>query len=449
MNIKLNYLLILLLVVSLAGNFLFYFKIGELEEKIQEISQYKDQSSPVVENENQDQNDNITYKTFSSPKADFTFEYPSDWVYDEEEISAMRDGKEIKTMAWGFYPNLEGNYDNKPPYLTVYSPAVSNDIVDTLDFYSTNYNCSTRYKTKFPYQLNTFPTNDPETYVTYEQGDKRKAYIYWRKGESFANAYCIGNIYYKFNLMIFYGSDELNELERQKVAQHIAKSIKIEISNKENTTLWQEYTNHQLGFSIKFPQIVYGINRCSDETIWVPVKIFEDNDNGIVFIVEEYHYDNWNEKLQTNTSPCKKITYSLESLREDITEDITPIFEFKAMPKPWLGLAVMIKNINNDIELNKFIKDNYGPGCFAGKKELWKQEEVYEIRIEGEDWRSPGKDLGTTTCPINWVYKILYAPEKNKVMSVDLGQECTFGTDPSAESFKCYDYEMIDSFIFE
>ena len=280
MNIKLNYLLIPLLIVSLAGNVLFYFKIGELEKEIQKINQNKDQLSPVAENENQNQNEKNSASTFP---------------------------KEI----------------------------------------------------------------------------------------------------------------------------------------------WQEYTNHQLGFSIKFPQIVYGINRCSDEIIWVPVKIFEDNENGIVFITEEYYYDNWDRESQTNTGPCKKITYSLESLRENMT----PIFEFKAMPKPWLGLAIMIKNINNDIELNKFIKNTYGPGCFAGEKELWKQEGIYEIRIEGEDWEwEPGTDLidlGTTTCPWNYVYKILYAPEKNKVMSVNLGQECTFGTDPSSESFKCYNDEMIDSFKFE
>lgn len=207
MNIKLNYLLIPFLVVSLAGNLLFYFKIGELEEEIQKISQYKNQSSPVAKNENQDQNDNISYKTFSSPKADFTFEYPSDWVYDEKEIK--------NTMVWRFYSNLDNNYDSKPPYLEVHSPTY-----ETVDFYSFGYK-----GTKRPYQLNTFPTNDPETYVTYEHsGSGDGGYIYWQKGKAFASAYCIDDIYFKVNIMICYGSDEL---EGQKVAQHIAKSIKI------------------------------------------------------------------------------------------------------------------------------------------------------------------------------------------------------------------------------
>lgn len=207
-----------------------------------------------------------------------------------------------------------------------------------------------------------------------------------------------------------------------------------EVQKKENTAIptipeeiWKTYTNSQLGFSIKFPQIVCGLNGCSNETIWVPVKIFEDNENGIVFITEEYYYDNWDRESQTKTGSCEKTFNSLESLQ---------------------GWRILIEDIKSESELNKFVKDNYGQGCFAGKKELWKQEGVYEIRIEGEDW-GPKTDLGTTTCPWNYTYKILYAPEKNKLMSVNLGQECEFGTDLSSQSYKCYDEEMIDSFRFK
>ena len=218
MNIKLNHLLIPLLIVSLMGNVLFYFKIGELEEKIQEISQYENQALPVVENENQDQNNNVTYKTFSSSKADFTFEYPSDWVYDEKEIEREINNTMVSTMVWRFYSNLDNNYDSRPPYLEVSSPGY-----EVVDFYSAGYK-----GTKRPYQLNTFPTNDPETYVTYEQRDVGGdgGYIYWQKGKAFASSYCIDmdDFYSKVNIMICHGSDEL---KGQKVAQHIAKSIKI------------------------------------------------------------------------------------------------------------------------------------------------------------------------------------------------------------------------------
>lgn len=209
-----SYIIIVVILIFMAGGIILSCFLNKKEPVI--ISQEEDIKNEEVQKEiNQDENNEITYKTFSSPNADFEFEYPSDWVYDEEEVSTIYNGKEIKTMAWEFYPNLKDNYRNKPPYLAVVSPTP-----ETVDFFSFGYK-----GTKFPYQLNTFPTNDPETYVTYEQGESGgKAYIYWQKGEAFANAYCIDNIYFKVNLMIFHGSDEL---KGEKVAQHIAQSIKI------------------------------------------------------------------------------------------------------------------------------------------------------------------------------------------------------------------------------
>ncbi len=221
MNIKLNYLLIPLLVVLLAGNVLFYFKIGELEEEIKKVGQYqyKNQSLPVEKNENQDQSDNVIYKTFSSPKANFTFEYPSTWAYDEKEYE-----REVNnTTIWGFYPNLEDNYRNRPPYLEVSSPAY-----EVVDFCSGGPD--TAKGDPYGFTISVFPTNDPKTFVTYEQcgadgGNGDGGYIYWQKGKYFANATDIGidNIY-KVNIMICHGSDEL---KGKKVAQRIAKSIKI------------------------------------------------------------------------------------------------------------------------------------------------------------------------------------------------------------------------------
>lgn len=233
------------------------------------------------------------------------------------------------------------------------------------------------------------------------------------------------------------------------------KNLDREVQNEENPVsifpeeeIWEKYTS-ELGFSMKIPQNVFGVYRCfSDKTIWVPVKVFEDKENEIVFITQEYYYEaKYDSELNKYTEPCEKIIYSLKLLKEDVAS----ISGLTNSPKPWLGLALVIKNINNDIELNKFIKDTYGSGCLIEKKEPWKQNGVYEIKIKGEDW-DRGADLGTTTCPINYTYKILYAPEKNKVMSVNLGQECQFGNDPALESYseyKCYDEEMIDSFEFE
>ncbi len=205
--------------------------------------------------------------------------------------------------------------------------------------------------------------------------------------------------------------------------------------------VWETYTNSQLGFSIKYPQTVYGVYRCSpNKPFYVPLKVFEDNKNGIVYISEEYFYEAaYNGELNEYTGPCEKITYSLESLTK----------EKESNGNPFLVRVFVIKNVKNDTELNKFIKDNYGSGCLVGSKNPWKQQNgVYEITIKGEDW-DKGTDLGNTTCPINSNTKVLYAPKKNKAMSVSLGQECGFGTDPNSQFYRCYDDKMINSFKFE
>ena len=212
---------------------------------------------------------------------------------------------------------------------------------------------------------------------------------------------------------------------------------------------WRKYTSTELGFSIEYPEMVYGIYKCSPQKpFYVPLKIFEDEKNGTVYITQEYYYSNWDNELQNNNGPCKKIINSLEYLnsQREIIIDINDKASLNY--NPFLTRVFVVKNIKNDTELDKFIKDNYGPGCFVETKELWEQKGVYEIKIKGEDW-DKGADLGITTCPWNYIYKILYAPEKNKLMSVNLGQECGFGINYDSENYKCYDNEMINSFKFK
>ncbi|MCK5085273.1 hypothetical protein KAK05_01030 [Candidatus Parcubacteria bacterium] len=212
---------------------------------------------------------------------------------------------------------------------------------------------------------------------------------------------------------------------------------------------WKKYASAELGFSIEYPEMVYGVYKCSPQKpFYVPLKVFEDNENGIVYITQEYYYSDWNNELQNNNGHCKKIINSLEYLK-DQREVITDVNGKVGLNQnPFLTKVLIIKDVKNDIELDKFIKDNYGQGCFIKNKTSWKQNGVYEIEIKGEDW-DKGADLGTTTCPFNYTYKVLYAPKKNKIMSVNLGQDCGFGTDYNSKDYKCYDKEMINSFKFK
>lgn len=203
-----------------------------------------------------------------------------------------------------------------------------------------------------------------------------------------------------------------------------------------DTSTWKNYTNNQLGFSIKIPLEVPTLYRCPDnkQAGNTPLGAFEDNQNGSVYISQEYYYDaNWNQPEQKYTGECNKITYSLEFLKKEGS-------------RPFLGWKIIINNPKNDTDITNFIKQNFGATCTIESKDL-QVNGNYEIRIKGKD---VGQNLIDTNCPTNFEYKILYSSEKNKLMSVILGQECTFGTNPSMQSsYQCYDNEMIDSFKFQ
>ena len=233
---------------------------------------------------------------------------------------------------------------------------------------------------------------------------------------------------------------------------------KKEISNENETPatpapipappeVWKTYASSELGFSIEYPAMVYGIYRCSPKKpFYVPLKVFEDKESGIIYITEEYYYKaKYDSELNEYTGPCEKIMNSLEYLKSqrEITVDINDGVSLKS--NPFLTKVFVIKDIKNDTELNKFIKDNYGSECFVKDKKLWRRDGIYEINIEGKDYT---KGINPN-CPLNYVYKILYTPEKNRVMSVNLGQECQFGTDYNSGDYKCYDEKMIDSFQFK
>ncbi len=148
----------------------------------------------------------IIYTTFSSPKADFTFEYPNTWVYDEKA-----DPNNAKATEWGFYMSPKKN-----PESLIFG--MGSPMTEIVDFCSINGMTS---------KLATYKTNDPNTYITYEQcGDTQigHVYIYWQKGEKFSNARDIKDIY-QVSLINFYFNPALPE--GSEIAQHIAQSIKI------------------------------------------------------------------------------------------------------------------------------------------------------------------------------------------------------------------------------
>ncbi len=218
--------------------------------------------------------------------------------------------------------------------------------------------------------------------------------------------------------------------------------------------VWTKYVSSDLGFSIDIPDKAYCSYMCFDSEITqVPITIFEDIENKVAYVSEKYYYktkrDDQSDKY---IESCEKIIYSLKLLKEK--NEYRKEFLIDGVFRPMLRGAIIMKTVKNDDELDEFIKENYGPGCHVGDKKFWKkhlyQEGVYDVSVRGEI-NDKNTTLRTTSCEVAWttIYKVLYFPKKNKIMSVILGGDCCYGTNPHSQPYQCYDEKMVNSFRFE
>lgn len=202
-----------------------------------------------------------------------------------------------------------------------------------------------------------------------------------------------------------------------------------------DTSNWNTYIDKQLGFSIEIPPEVYSLAYCDPSL--EPLRILEDNTNGSVYIFQNYH------DIEKD-GQCLKIIRSLDDLIKE-----TGVAPFDSFPKPAFGWEIIINNVKNDQDILKYIKQNFGSTCIISSKEL-QQDGNYQIILMGSDGgKKDGPWYGT--CSLDFAYKVIYSPQKNKMMSVQIGQECTFqNSDPATSSdYQCYDDDMINSFKFE
>lgn len=222
--------------------------------------------------------------------------------------------------------------------------------------------------------------------------------------------------------------------EIQPINQNLATNIKKTV----DTSNWIEYSNSQLGFSIKTPPESYGAYRCSPrKAIFVPVKIYEDILNSVVYVAEEYYYSAYGYGSD-NEGKCEKIIQSLKSLKEAESGA-------KAQ-KPFLGWKIIVNKVKDKEDVLKFIKENFGLQCII-QTEFLKENGNYELYIIGEKKES---DPWYGDCSSGSNYKIIYSPDKQKMMTVVLGQEGTFQTNPEDHStYQYYEDEMLKSFKFE
>jgi len=196
--------------------------------------------------------------------------------------------------------------------------------------------------------------------------------------------------------------------------------------------IWNLYTNHELGFSIKVPKKVlheYGACQWKDDSYrgvaeFVPIKVFE---NEKVYISTEYYYEPTGRTVKpeggVTFSGCDKVTNTLTLL-----EDRENFYQ-----RRW---GIVIETVKNDKELDEFIKEQYGSDCALGDKKLSEQEGVYDVTATGQP----------PACFINYASTLKYYPQKNKVAFWGRGQDVTFWGDK--DHTVVYDGEIVNSFKF-
>ena len=237
-----------------------------------------------------------------------------------------------------------------------------------------------------------------------------------------------------FNVMrtLGLGISNDNLAKISKVGDKIGSSI-VSLNNT-----WNLYTNYNLGFKIKVPKTMYH-NRSSCEWIdnsyrpkggIVPVSVFE-NDNNVYISSQYFSYLSGANQINNvyTFSSCTRIFNSVENLNNS---------EYSALQNVWHFVA---RTVNNDFELENFIKEKYGSACRLGDKEPTNQAGVYNVRV-----LSDGNDSSTSECFMNFIYFIKYHPENNIAISWDIGQSYSFFADDKFNN--SYDQVMLESFEF-
>jgi hypothetical protein len=207
-------------------------------------------------------------------------------------------------------------------------------------------------------------------------------------------------------------------------------------------SVWDLYTNNELGLSMKIPKNMYhGYGACqwndSEKSYRpklesVPVAVFELTDR--VFISSKYFYELGGETVVNDThffSQCNKVDNSITKLQD----------KNSFQEQDW---EIIKGNIQSEVGLDGFIKDNYGPGCKVGEKKPTTQNGIFDITIDNGGYSGPA-EAATHGCLVNYIYVLKYSPERSKAFTWKLGMSTKF---PKTANWDAYDTEMADSFKF-
>lgn len=212
---------------------------------------------------------------------------------------------------------------------------------------------------------------------------------------------------------------------------------------------WNKHINYPLEFSMKVPKkFMHSYGACKwdgssyrPKMDWVPTKVFEDIENGIKYITSEYYYELTGETVEDGIhyySKCNKVTNTLTRIKDEYLSDDRGHYQ-----QAW---KIFVKDVENDAELEEFIKARYGWGCGLGEKKPTTQEGIYDVGVKAPEAESL-EEAEEKGCLINYMTVLKYFPAKNKAISWDLGQAYTFYKSQTGYD-NAYDDEMVESFKF-
>lgn len=195
------------------------------------------------------------------------------------------------------------------------------------------------------------------------------------------------------------------------------KSVSQEFGIREIDTLWNEYTNKKIGFSLRVPKTSYrfvGFDRPM-QRISIPIQVIEDIDSDTVYVTDAWTIDREGRKVKDVT---------LEDLRSQ-------------NPVSW---KIMTQNVEDKEDIRAFLKKRYYLGCDIAEMTPSNVEGLFDVETTHSSPEAPENE----NCFINWRTVNKYSPERKLIASWDLGQDINF-MGPSQEA---YDDEMVASFRF-
>jgi len=213
-----------------------------------------------------------------------------------------------------------------------------------------------------------------------------------------------------------------------KIWQKEKTSLNIETTeeqSKVNNTVpvifpkveWLSYKNNDLGLTFDYPDKA------------VPNQYWTDSKD-INQVIRSSSVLAKNNILYIKSGEC-----SFDSVEAEYQKGKQEYGDGFGLDPSW---RITVADVNNEQELDAFIKKHYGKDCTYHKENTIFQD-TFDIVLE-----SDGKPLDTTECPINYDYYLKYSPINKKVASWNTSQECQIGF-----SFdKCFDKQIAQSFHF-